>query len=57
MYLNKLKSPALGPFLLYERFECNDCNCSFALVKTSEKVDFEASNSPFWGFSTKMLLL
>ena len=27
------------------------------LVKTWEKVDFELSNSPFWGFSTKILLL
>ena len=27
------------------------------LVKVSEKVDFELSNSPFWGFSTKILLL
>ena len=27
------------------------------LVKTREKVDFEVTNSPFWGFSTKILLL
>ena len=37
--------------------KCNDCNCIFTLVKTREKVDFEVSNSPFWGFSTKILLL
>ena len=29
----------------------------YLLVKTWEKVDFEPSNSPFWGFSTKVLLL
>ena len=33
------------------------CNCSFTQVKTSEKVDFELSNSLFLGFSTKILLL
>ena len=53
----KLKSSAIGSFLLYEKDKCNDCNCSFTLVKTWEKVDFELSNSPFWGFSTKVLLL
>ena len=26
------------------------------LVKTWKKVDFEPSNSPFWGFSTKILV-
>ena len=27
----KLKSSALGSFLLYEKDKCNDCNCSFTL--------------------------
>ena len=30
---------------------------ALSLVKTSEKVDLELENSPFWGFSTKILLL
>ena len=29
----------------------------FTIVKNREKVDFEFTNSPFWGFSTKILLL
>jgi hypothetical protein len=28
---------------------------ALSLVKTSEKMDFEFENSPFWGFSNKIL--
>ena len=51
-----VKRNLMQEILIYENINAIN-NCSFTLVKTWKKVDFELPNSPFWGFSTKILLL
>ena len=48
---SKLKSSALGSFLLYEKDKCNDCNCSFTLTsKNLGKSGLWTVKFPILGF-------